>query len=98
KDARFSESDGRSDVCSGGIPDERRDQGGGKCWASGARLEISLHRVQEVSRPGRISCGSAAMGDIQRNQPEYGGVCLEDSAGRVSRVSGQGAEQDGDGE
>ena len=50
--------------------------------------QVSLSRIPEVSRPGRISGGRPALGYIERHQSKYRRICMEDSAGRVSGTGG----------
>ena len=59
---------------------------------TGGRSEIPIHRIQPVRGSRRLSGNRSALGHAECDQPEHRRVCLEDSAGRVSRTHRPGVE------
>ncbi len=51
--------------------------------------------LPEISGPGWLSGGGAAVGNAERDRSEHGKICVEDSAGRISGACGAWAEEDG---
>src|SRR5260370_3538046 len=59
---------------------ELRRQRARKLRAASRVHALSLHRLPQISRPGRLSRRSSALGHFKRDQSEYRRLCLENSA------------------
>lgn len=76
----------------------RRTTGGHPVSGRRRVRTLSVHRLQEIPRSGRVSGGGASLGHAQCHRPEYGPLPVAHSPGGVPAACGRGPGGDGHGE